>query len=81
MANVLVFEVEIGNRTVVFGGFSTNGWVERLRTDTESDNSDSEQAYQNRVIQGSGGSFLFNLTDNMRFNAVETYDFDYYTKA
>ena len=50
MANVLVFEVEIGNRTVVFGGFSTNGWVERLRTDTESDNSDSEHAYQNRVI-------------------------------
>ena len=39
MANILLFEVEVGNRTVVFGGFSTNGWVTSLSQDNMNDDS------------------------------------------
>ena len=30
MANLVLFEVEVGGRTCVIGGFSTNGWVTHL---------------------------------------------------
>ena len=33
MANLILFEVEVGGRSVVIGGFSTNGWVTELRSD------------------------------------------------
>ena len=30
MANIVLFEVEVGGRTCVIGGFTTNGWVTML---------------------------------------------------
>ena len=33
MANLILFEVEVGDRTIVIGGFSTNGWVTKLRAE------------------------------------------------
>lgn len=30
MANLVIFEVEVGGRTCVIGGFTTNGWVTSL---------------------------------------------------
>ena len=33
MANVVLFEVEVGGRTYVIGGFTTNGWVTKLQAE------------------------------------------------
>ena len=38
MANLLLFEVEVGGRSIVIGGFSTHGWVAGLN-----DNEDGEE--------------------------------------
>ena len=83
MANLLIFETEIGGRAVVFGGFSTHGWVTALSDEDRSNDSfDSEQQIHEKVVQGSNGSFIFNLTDNLRFDEVTKITAsDYYTKA
>ena len=33
MANLVLFEVEVGGRTCVIGGFTTNGWVTALQAE------------------------------------------------
>ena len=33
MANLILFEVEVGGRDVVIGGFSTHGWVTELSSE------------------------------------------------
>ena len=50
MANLLLFEVEIGGRTSVIGGFSTNGWVTHLSS--EDSFSSFERDQEDEKIQG-----------------------------
>ena len=82
MANLVLFEVEIGGRSIVIGGFSTHGWVRQLSTDEQDRDSLESEQYPENVIQGSNGSFVFNLTDNLRFDEVSKITLvDYFTKA
>lgn len=37
MANLVLFEVEVGGRSVVIGGFSTHGWVDGLQENDDID--------------------------------------------
>ena len=82
MANLLLFEVEVGSRTCVVGGFTTNGWVTRLSSEDNENNGSFESGEDHREIQGRGGSFIFNLTDNLRLDEVTSIDTStYVTKA
>jgi hypothetical protein len=85
MANLLLFEVEIGGRTCVIGGFSTNGWVTHLSSEvnnlsSEDSNGNYERDQDDEKFQGENGSFIFNLTDNLRFDEV-TSAVDHYKRA
>ena len=82
MANLVLFEVEVGGRTCVIGGFSTNGWVTHLSSEEGNINGSFESEQDGDKIQGRNGSFIFNLTDNMRFDEMtSSWAADYYTKA
>ena len=43
MANIVLFEVEVGGRTCVIGGFTTNGWVTKLQAE---DNNSPNASYE-----------------------------------
>ncbi len=49
MANILIFEVEIANRTVVLGGFSTNGWVTSLSSPDPEEEESHIEVDQDRI--------------------------------
>ena len=38
MANLILLEVEVGGRTCVIGGFTTNGWVTHLSSEDQDNN-------------------------------------------
>ena len=81
MANLILFEVEVGGRDVVIGGFSTHGWVTRLSAEDNANGSFESELDQDR-IQGKNGSFIFNLTDNTRLDEVTSITAqNYLTKA
>ena len=69
MANILLFEVEVGGRNIIIGGFSTHGWVAGLNNNQEEDEEASQGV--DSTIQGSNGSFIFNLTDNLRLDEMK----------
>lgn len=84
MANIVLFEVEVGGRTYIIGGFTTNGWVTKLQAEeNNSMNGSYEESNQDHEkIQGRNGSFIFNLTENLRLDEVTSITMsDYYTKA
>ena len=81
MANLVLFEVEVGGRTCVIGGFSTNGWVTHLSSEEGNVNGSFESEQDQDKIQGRNGSFIFNLTDNLRFDEMtSSWAANYYTK-
>ena len=54
MANLILLEVEVGGRTCVIGGFTTNGWVTHLSSEDQDNNESS------RVMRGA----KVTITDN-----------------
>lgn len=84
MANLLLFEVEVGGRNIVIGGFTTHGWVAGLNENEDGEEDEVSQGVDS-TVQGSNGSFIFNLTDNLRFDEMTTprlcQNIWYYTRA
>lgn len=77
MPNVILFECEVKEEVVVFGGYSSHGWVRQNEENIELYKLISNDAVNLENLVPFGGDdscFLFNLTHNLRFDSIKCRD-------